>query len=299
MDRLKSIETFVVAAKAKSFAQAAAQLRVTRAMVGRRIAQLEDHLKVRLFNRTTRELSLTMAGRRYLESCDRTLNQLQEDEAALAASQSEPVGEMRIMAARSFGRTQLIPAVADFLAEYPDLKIEVELSATSPTAIQLVEHGFDMGVRIYPPPTQSRAIMRKIADFDWILCAAPGYLAKAGTPRGLDDLADHATIVARRHDRWTLSRRGRTFKVTPKPRLKVNTEGVQPAVAAGLGIGFQPVYAIEEDLKAGRIVPVLPDYTDPTGHIVAVFPHAQTLSAKVRLFTGFLVKRAGKRFKLR
>lgn len=289
------METFVVAAKAKSFAQAAARLRLTRAMVGKRVAQLEEHLKVRLLNRTTRELSLTPAGRRYLEVCERLLSQLTEEGGSLSSLQSEPVGEFRILAVRSFGRTHVVPATADFLQLYPDLRVEVELSATSPTALQLVENGFDMGIRVYPPPAQSRMIVKKIADFDWVLCA---YLAAAGTPRSLEDLKDHSTIGGGRHDRWTLSRRGHTHNVATRPRLKVSSEGVRPAVLAGLGIALQPLYLIEDDLRQGDLVPVLPEYSDPHGQIVAVYPHAKMLPAKVRLFTSFLAKRVRNRFLL-
>jgi DNA-binding transcriptional LysR family regulator len=297
MDRLTAMETFVVAAKAKSFAQAAAQLRLTRAMVGKRIAQLEEHLKARLFNRTTRELSLTPAGRHYLDICDRLIGQLAEEEGTLASLQSEPVGEFRILVVRSFGRTHVVPAAAEFLQLYPDLRMEVELSATSPTALQLVETGFDMGIRVYPPPSRSRMIVKKIADFDWVLCASPGYLAAVGTPQSLDDLQSHSTIGALRHDRWSLSRRGRVHSVATRPRLNVSSEGVRPAALAGLGIALQPLYLVEDDLKAGNLVPVLPDYADP-GQIVAVYPHAKMLPAKVRLFTNFLVKRVRNRFHL-
>jgi DNA-binding transcriptional LysR family regulator len=298
MDRLTAMETFVVAAKAKSFAQAAAQLRLTRAMVGKRIAQLEEHLKARLFNRTTRELSLTPAGRRYLEVCDRLIGQLTEEEGSLSSLQSEPVGEFRVLVVRSFGRTHVVSAAAEFLQLYPDLRMEVELSATSPTALQLVETGFDMGIRVYPPPAQSRMIAKKIADFDWVLCAAPRYLAAAGTPQSIDDLKNHSTIGALRHDHWSLSRRGRVHNVTTRPRLNVSSEGVRPAVLVGLGIALQPLYLIEDDLKSGDLVPVLPDYTDPSGEITVVYPHAKMLPAKVRLFTNFLVKRVRNRFQL-
>jgi DNA-binding transcriptional LysR family regulator len=298
MDRLKSIETFVVAAKAKSFADAAARLRITRALVGRRIAQLEEHLKVRLFNRTTRELSLTPEGRKYLNTCEGVIEQLLEAEESLLGSSSALVGEFKILAAGSFGRSQLIPAIAAFVKTYPDLKIELELASTSLTAIQLVERGFDLGIRIYPPPPTSRFIMKKICNFDWILCASADYMGSREPMRQLKDLARHSLIVARSHEKWKLTRRGRASIVTPDPYVKVSSEAVRPAVLAGLGIGLQPLYLVAEDIRSGRIVPVLNQYSDPTGRIYAVYPHAKRQSAKVRLFTDFLAKSTDRRFEL-
>lgn len=296
MDRLKAIETFVVSGKAKSFAEAASHLRISRALVGRRISQLEQHLKIRLFNRTTRELSLTAEGRRYMEACTRLLAQFSEEEEALATMQAAPIGELRILAAGSFGRTQLLPVVAEFIKLYPDLEIEVELSPTPPTAIQLVERGFDIGIRIYPPPPNSRAIMKKICSFDWIACASVAYLEANGDPKDPDDLQNHAVIVARGHEQWNFMRRGKPYPLVPKPGIRVSSGAVKPAILAGLGIGLQPIYAVEDEIRAARIRPVLPGCSDPSGTVVAVYPHAKMLSAKVRLFTNFLATKANRRF---
>jgi DNA-binding transcriptional LysR family regulator len=296
MDRLKAIETFVVSGKAKSFADAASQLRIPRALVGRRIAQLEQYLKVRLFNRTTRELSLTPEGRHYLEACTRLLAQFFEEEELLSTMQASPIGELRVLAAGSFGRTQLLTVVAEFMKLYPTLEIEVELSPTPPTAIQLVQRGFDIGVRIYPPPANSRAIMKKVCNFDWIACASTAYLKSRGEPKSPADLEEHAIIIARGHEQWNFTRRGKPHPIAPKPSIRVSSGAVKPAILADLGIGLQPIYAIEDELRDDRIRPVLSNYSDPSGTVVAVYPHAKMLSAKVRLFTDFLAKKSGKRF---
>jgi DNA-binding transcriptional LysR family regulator len=296
MDRLKAIETFVIAAEAKSFSDAASRLRISRGLVGRRIAQLEDHLKLRLFNRTTRELSLTPEGRRYFNSCARIINLLLEEEEALSSLQSGTEGELKILAAGSFGRSQLLPALAEFRNLYPGLQIEVELSPVPPTAIQLVERGFDLGIRIYPPPANSRIIMKKICSFDWIVCASTDYLREKRLPQHPADFAEHSIVIARGHEQWNLARRGKAYTSEPEPSIRVSSSAMRPAVLAGLGIGFLPIYTIDEDILAGRIIPLLPGYSDPTGRVVAVYPQAKMSAAKVSLFTNFLAKRCAKKF---
>jgi DNA-binding transcriptional LysR family regulator len=296
MDRLKAIETFKIVGKAKSFAEAASQLNVTRAIVGRRIAQLESHLKVRLFDRTTRELKLTSEGRQYLEACGRILRLLLEEEEALRISKSAPIGEFKILSAGSFGRAQLMKVVTEFMKMYPAVRIEVELTQTPPTPLQLVERGFDIGIRIYAPPPNSRIVMRKVCNYDWIACATPEYLTTKTAPLVPRDLDEHTVIVARGHEQWNLNRRGKIHSFAPNPAIMVSSEAVRPTILAHAGIGLQPLYAVEEDIRMGRIVPLIPGYSDPSGQIFAVYPHARVRSAKVRLFTNFLVKTSGKRF---
>jgi len=295
MDRFKAIESFVMVAKARSFSGAAGHLGVSKAIVSKRIAQLEDHLSVRLFHRTTRQFSLTAAGNEYLDLCSRVLTELTEEEAALTRLQSEPRGLLRIVSAKSFGTMHMASALAEFLKLYPDMRIEMELSTSSPTSVQLAEHGFEMGIRIIPAPADSRTIARKLADFHWVLCAAPNYLERHGVPEALADLADHRCLLNPRltaQNVWHFQHGGRRQSVKMTPALTITgVNALRAATLAGAGIALLPTYCVAEDIQRKALLPVLPTYRGDRGTVTAVYPHAKLMSAKVKLLTRFLASR--------
>jgi DNA-binding transcriptional LysR family regulator len=258
--------------------------------VSKLVARLENRLGARLLNRTTRDVSLTDTGRAYLERAKSLL----EDFEALEGSvrdQSGPKGLLKISAPVSFGASQLNPALLDFAAAYPEVSLDV--TATD-RMVNLVEEGFDVGVRIGLLPDSS-VIARKLAAVRMVTCASPAYLQAAGTPTTPDDLAAHEAILdnnMRDPAVWSYGGHSDRHDVRVHGRLKLG--GADACVAAaerGLGIAFTPAFAAAEDLRAGRLVPLLCAYEPQLIHVHAVYPHARHLAAKVRAFVDFLADR--------
>ncbi|WP_394763235.1 LysR substrate-binding domain-containing protein [Phenylobacterium sp.] len=290
MDRFDEINAFAAVADARSFTQGARRLSVSSAQVSKLVARLENRLGARLLNRTTRDVSLTDTGRAYLERA-RTLL---EDFEALEGSvrdQSGPRGTLKISAPVSFGTNQLTPALLDFAAAYPEVSLDV--SATD-RMVNLVEEGFDVGVRI-GVLADSSVIARKLAGVRVVTCASPDYLQAAGMPATPQDLAKHEAILDNNmHDPtvWQYGSPADPFEVRVHGRLRFG--GADACVAAarrGLGITRTPAFAAVDDLRAGRLVPLMCAYESQLIHVHAVYPHARHLAAKVRAFVDFLAQR--------
>ena len=290
MDRLDEISAFVAVAEARSFTQAAKRLGVSGAQVSKLVAKLENRLGARLLNRTTRDVSLTDTGRAYLERA----RQLLEDFDSLETSvrdQSGPRGTLRISAPVSFGASQLTPALLDFAVAYPDVALDV--SATD-RMVNLVEEGFDVAVRI-GQLHDSSLVARKLAAVRMVTCAAPDYLTRVGTPLRPEDLSHHEAILdtnAADPLTWRFGTGAEAHDVRVHGRLRFN--GASACVAAGvLGFGMvrTPAFAAADDLRAGRLRPILCPFEPAPIHVHAVYPHARHLAAKVRVFVDFLAKR--------
>lgn len=290
MDRFDEINAFAAVADARSFTQGARRLGVSSAQVSKLVARLENRLGARLLNRTTRDVSLTDTGRAYLERA----RSLLEDFEALEGSvrdQSGPRGLLKISAPVSFGATQLTPALLDFAAAYPEVSLDV--SATD-RMVNLVEEGFDVGVRI-GELADSSVIARKLAAVRMVTCAAPDYLQAAGAPATPHDLAKHEAILdsnMRDPTTWSYGGPADHHDVRVHGRLKFG--GADACVAAarrGLGITRTPAFAAAEDLRDGRLVPLLCAWEPQLIHVHAVYPHARHLAAKVRVFVDFLAQR--------
>jgi DNA-binding transcriptional LysR family regulator len=290
MDRFDEINAFAAVADARSFTQGARRLGVSSAQVSKLVARLENRLGARLLNRTTRDVSLTDTGRAYLERA----RSLLEDFEALEGSvrdQSGPRGLLKISAPVSFGANQLTPALLDFAAAYPEVSLDV---SSTDRMVNLVEEGFDVGVRI-GQLADSSVIARKLAAVRLVTCAAPAYLQAAGTPATPQDLARHEAILdnnMRDPTAWTYGQGGEGFDVRVHGRLRFG--GADACVAAarrGLGIALTPAFAAAEDLRAGRLTPLLCAYEAQLVHVHAVYPHARHLAAKVRVFVDFLAER--------
>jgi DNA-binding transcriptional LysR family regulator len=290
MDRFDEINAFAAVADARSFTQGARRLGVSSAQVSKLVARLENRLGARLLNRTTRDVSLTDTGRAYLERA-RTLL---EDFEALEGSvrdQGGPRGLLKVSAPVSFGASQLTPALLDFACAYREISLDV--SATD-RMVNLVEEGFDVAVRIGQLPDSS-VIARKLAAVRIVTCASPDYLARAGTPATPQDLALHEAIIdtnARDPNVWTFGPANDLIHVRVHGRLRFS--GADACVTAGrrgLGVVYTPAFAAAEDLRAGRLVPLMCAYEPQLIYVHAVYPHARHLAAKVRAFVDFLAER--------
>lgn len=299
MDRFKAIETFIVAARAENFASAARKLNLSRAMVSRQVSELERHLGARLFNRTTRDVSLTFAGQRYLSVCTQFLSDLSSEEAKIGDLQTKLHGVLRVVSARSFGEIHMARALADFRELNPELTMTMELAAGTKTPIQLHQNGFDLGICI-SHPANSVSVPMKISDFEWLLCASPSYLARHPPITHIAQLSRHNALVnpiQTPNAVWVLNDGPEVLTVKLNVVIAItNYLALRQIAVDGTGICILPSFCIRDDLLAKRVVQVLPELTCGRGEITAVYPHYEHIPAKVRNFTSFLRKRFGGQF---
>lgn len=260
-ERLNGIAYFVAAADAGSFTAAAARLNLSGSAVGKSLARLEQRLGVTLFERSTRALVLTEAGRRYHETCTRVLAELAETEAALAQD-AEPAGRLRIGLPASFGRLRVMPLLLRFCAQYPNLRPQISFTDRF---VDLQEEALDLAVRIGGPAHWPAALGHlDLGSERLIFCAAPDYLARRGTPAGMADLARHDCIVYGRPDGsvspWLFARAGAGAERRTMAHRIVSGDGEAQvaAVLAGLGVAQLATWLVREHLDAGRIVEVMP-----------------------------------------
>ncbi|MDF2115686.1 LysR family transcriptional regulator [Roseiarcaceae bacterium H3SJ34-1] len=291
MDRFKSIESFVLATRSGSFASAAKTLRLSRAMVSRRITDLEDHLGVRLLHRTTRQLVLTSAGQHYLRVCEGIIEHLKAEESALDSFQSQPRGLIRITTVRSFGQLHMSAAIAQFVIVHPEVQIEMVLATSSQAPINLTELGFDLGISI-GEPTNRDSVRKKIAKFSWMMCASPDYVKRKGMPNNPRELDQHICINNPRHSPravWSLRKASERLMQPVHCGISITSSlGCREAALRGVGIAFLPSYLLVEELKSGKLVPVLPDWSGETGAVYAIYPHYHLVPKKVKLLTRYL-----------
>jgi DNA-binding transcriptional LysR family regulator len=290
MDRFDEISAFAAVADARSFTQGAKRLGVSSAQVSKLVARLENRLGARLLNRTTRDVSLTDTGRAYLERARDLLEDFESLESSVR-DQSGPRGLLKISAPMSFGTNQLTPALLDFAVAYPEVSLDV---SSTDRMVNLVEEGFDVGVRI-GSLTDSSLIARKLAAVRLVTCASPAYLQAAGAPQTPQDLSHHEAIIdTNAADPFTWPFGGHSDRQDARVHGRLRFAGADACVAAarmGLGVIRTPAFAAAEDLRSGRLVPLMCAYEPETIHVHAVYPHARHLAAKVRVFVDFLAER--------
>ena len=292
MDRFQAFNAFAKVVELGSFAAAADRLALSTSAVSRQVAELEAHLEVRLLNRTTRRLSLTEAGQAFYERCVQLLADLEETEAAVRSEAVVPKGTLRVTCGVTFGERHLAPAVAEFAGRHPQVAFDIDLSDR---AVDLVEEGFDLAIRIGPVGAQA-LVARRIADTQLVCCAAPAYLASRPPLLTPDDLQQHACFAytyAATASAWTFEARDGT-RHTPRIsfRHRANNGRMLAAMAvAGVGIALEPDFIVADEVRAGRLVRVLPDHQPPRSPISAVYPSRRHLSAKGRSFVDFLAER--------
>ena len=289
MKNTPDLHFFAIVARQPSLAAASLELGVTPPAVSRRLAQLEQRLGVRLLNRTTRRLSLTPEGERYLEEGGRLLLEIEGLERSLAAGTEVPHGVLRINATFGFGRRHLSPAVSEFRRLYPAVDIVLQLTDRT---LDLTAHAMDIGIQFGVPPDQ-RILARKMAPNRRFLCAAPSYLLGRTEPALPRDLQAHACIVIRESstafNNWQLSdgQRQEMVKVTGGLSTNFGEIAVDWALA-GHGILLRSEWDVAPYLRAGLLRRVLPGWEGLPSDIYAIYPQRHHLSSKVRLFLDFL-----------
>jgi DNA-binding transcriptional LysR family regulator len=290
MDRFKSMESFVTVAKCGSYTQAAKQLGVSRAIMSRRVLDLESRLGVRLINRNTRKLSLTDAGLSYLSSCQNVLSVLESAELSLVENRNVARGNLRILTSQTYGIVLQGPATASFMRRYPDIEVYVMTGSLFDQTAELIGGGFDLALRT-TEISDSSLVARKIAPLDWFVVATPGYIAEQGSPKTPAELEHHRCLVtgiAPVHN-WVLESKSGTETV------KISGIGVSnlttithDSVLEGLGLSLLPEYIVAGDLAAGRLVRLLPEYKGKQRWLYAIYPRERQLPLKTSLFIDFL-----------
>jgi DNA-binding transcriptional LysR family regulator len=295
MDHLTALKVFRTTAAAGSFAGAARQMGLSAAADSKNIAELEAHLKVRLINRTTRQMSLTEAGAAYVERLSRILDDLSEADAALAPMGSSPGGVLRVSAPMTFTLTALSPAIAEFMRRYPNLRLELNLQDSRS---DLIGEGYDLVIRGSDRLEDSSLVARRLTTMAHVLCGAPGYFADRGRPAQPEDLKAHECVqftLSDHANKWTFTRAGRSVAVLIDGRYKVSSSiAVRDAVLAGFGLSLIPRIYVEGELASGRLQAVLEDWEADRTPVYAVYP-SRHLAAKTRVFVDFLVERLSAR----
>ena len=290
MDRLRALEVFVEVVRKDGFARAAESLDTSPANVTRYISDLESHLQTRLLNRSSRKMSLTSSGEALFERAKSILDDVAEAEAIVSSASLQPHGLLRINAPLSFGVLHLAPLWAKFMQQYPDVQLDVALIDR---VVDIVEEGYDMAIRISRAGSASH-VARKLASSRNYLCAAPAYIEQYGMPATPDELQRHRCIgysYAASADEWQLlDSAGKPWPVKVNCIMHTNNgDTARAAALGGLGVIWQPSFLVGADLRAGRLVQVLPGYHLPDIDVLAVYPSRRHLSAKVRVMIDFLV----------
>lgn len=289
MDTIDGMRTFVAVVSEGSFSRAAERLELSPQLVSKYVSQLEARLGVRLMNRSTRRLSLTEAGRAYVDRCRQILADLADMESAVGDMSAKARGELRINAPMSFGVTHLSPAIAAYQQQQPDVTVDLSLNDR---VVDVVSEGYDIGIRI-AQLEPSTLVARKLAPVHLAVCASPDYLTRAGVPQTPEDLSMHECLryaYWAEQDQWLFSRDGETQKIRVKGSFSANNgDALRLAALAGRGLVLQPTFIVADDLRAGRLQQVLGDYALRELGLYAVYAHRQYLSAKVRTFIDFLV----------
>lgn len=291
MDRLHELEVFVAVADAGSFAKAGTRLRLSPPAVTRAISALESRLGTRVFNRTTRSLTITDVGRRFLENARQVLTDLDNAEKEAVGETAAPQGHLTVTASVTFGRLALAPVVCAFLGEYS--RVSVSLLLLDRVA-NLVEEGIDAAVRIGPLP-DSNLIAKRVGDVRRILVASPDYLARRGAPAIPSDLRRHSVIaftglMPSREWRFLDGRNAK--HVSFVPRLEIN-DAVAAISAAEMGEGITIAlsYMVAEKIREGRLATVLDDVAPSPVPVHLVYPQNRLIAPKLRAFVDFAAPR--------
>ena len=290
VDRFLALTVFAKVVEQGSFARAAERLSLSTSAVSRYVAELEAHLETRLLNRTTRRLSLTETGQAFYERCIQLLADLEEAEETVTSAAVVPRGTLKLTCSVSFGVRHLASAIAEFARRHPQVRFDVELSDR---AVDIVDEGIDLAIRIGDIGSRS-LIGRKIGATQIVCCAAPSYLALHPAPKAPADLTAHACLsyeYAHERNIWRFrDRRGDAHEVRiGGPAHSNNGQMLCALAVAGMGVHYEPDFIVAPDVRAGRLVPLLPDYEPPTLDIYAAYPSRRHLSMKVRAFVDFLV----------
>lgn len=283
---LQQMTAFAETARHGSFAAAARELGSVPSTLAKAVARLESSLQVKLFHRTTRQVSLTPDGERLYARCERLLAELEALQVEASGAREEPGGLLRVDLPIVMGREFVLPLLARMARRFPRLQLDVRLQDAY---ADLVKEGIDVAVRL-GPLRDSSLVAQRIGSQSMVLVASRAYLALRGTPRRLDDLAQHDALVFRmptsgRDRAWQFRQAGKDVELHPATRIRINDgEGLVAAVRLGLGIAQLPDYFVRRELASGELAEVLKSLRPAPLPVLAVYPGARLVPARVRAF---------------
>lgn len=288
------IWAFVRVVEAGSFSEAARRMGTTKASVSKAVARLEAALQVKLLNRSTRRIGLSEAGRDIHQHALRMVDEARAIESSAAGQQSGPAGTLRVATSMAFGNARLAALLPEFMARYPDVRVVLSLQDRY---VDLVEEGIDVALRLSPEIDLMSTVARPIAPLDYVLAAAPAYLARCGMPADLKSLQDHRCLMfgdTGPASIWQFNVAGIREQIQPVSALAINSsQALREAMLGGAGIALLPTFVVGDDLRAGRAIRVLPSL-QPIGmfgsHVLAVYRETRFLPQKVRVFIDFLLE---------
>lgn len=290
-----ALRTFVAIVEADSFSAGAQRVGLTRSAAGKALSRLEDLLGVRLLHRTTRRIGLTVDGQAFYERVAQILGDL-EDAQGVVMRTERPRGVLRITATEAYGRQVVLPVLGEFLERWPELTAETRFTDSM---VDLVEEGFDLGIRFGQPPAISELVSRGLSVSVARLCASPAYLQRFSTPQTLEALSRHRHLLygtQKSPHEWRLQdKQGREVPVPTRPVMVFdNASALRDAVVGGLGITCLPGFLLEQEVDKGNLVVLFPEFALPDIPISVVYPSRRHQAPKVRLFIDLLVERAGR-----
>lgn len=291
VDSFQGILTFVVAARASSFTEAAERLGVSKSAVGKSIAKLEERLGAQLFHRTTRKISLTADGEAYFTACSSALEEIGSAESGMGANAGEPSGRLRIDVPSAFGRRVVAPLLFDIAGRYPDLHLNLTFSDH---LVDPIEEGIDLLIRFGEIQDAPGVVARVLTTQPWAVCASPSYLARFGTPKNLEDLVKHQCIVGLRKGQplsWRFRQGDEAIRFSPPATHQISDgEAMIMATLSGVGLCQMPRFLFQDDLAAGRLIEVLQPFEPPEVTVHALWPKVSHLRPKVRFVVDELTR---------
>ena len=291
MDKYTEMLVFSKAADLGSFSAAARELDLTPSAVSKLITRLEDRLGARLFQRTTRKLSLTAEGRAFNERCGSIIDEIRQAEDAVMSLHDRVSGTLRITTISAFARIHLVKLMPEFMSLYPELRVELELSERQ---VDLVGEGVDAALVLSDGLTDESLVARRLAVNKRVICASPEYLERHGAPEVPEDLLKHNCLthssISHFNDWEFKGEDGGTRTLRVKGNFHTNSaSALHEAVRAGLGIARLATYVVQPSLREEAVVPILTEHATDSSSIQLVYPHRRHLSNKVRAFTDFMI----------
>jgi DNA-binding transcriptional LysR family regulator len=279
MSRWEGLDEFVAVAECGSFSRAAERLRLSSSHVSRQVALIEERLQARLLYRTTRRVSLTEAGQTFFVRCQRLIEERDEAFLTISDLHSAPTGLLRMTAAIAYGERFIVPLVNDFMAQHPQLKVEIDLTNR---ALDMVHEGFDLAIRL-GRLNESSLVATRLAPRAMHLCAAPAYLEKYGRPHTLSELGQHNCLIGT-SDIWLFQQDGREFAFRPSGNWRCNSgQAVLDATLRGFGLSQLPEYYLNDLLRSGELISLLAANQPPNAAVWAIYPQRRYALPKVRL----------------
>lgn len=293
-DHLGGITAFVTTAQQGSFTAAAERLGLTKSAVGKSVGRLEERLGLTLFQRSTRRLSLTPEGERFLISCQNAMDILEQAEAELTSHICHPSGRLRVDLPAAFGRQRILPILLNITRRYPDLALTVTFSERF---VDPIEEGIDLVIRIGELADSSGLVARRLTTQKLVICAAPDYLHSRGEPQSVEELSQHHCVLGFRRNQpisWLLKEAdGQVTRYTPPPTHEfADGDAILSATLAGCGLAQLPLWLVGKHLENGELKEVLSGHSGGEMPVSALWPKSRQLLPKIRHVVDTLIKAA-------